>query len=325
MTVSWHGVRSSERSLSGGGPQGSTIGLLEYLSQSNNNTENIDPELKYKWLDDLSVLEIVNLLTVGISSYNLKAHVPSDILTSNGFIQAEHLTTQETIDAIETWTFNNQMKLNQKKSCGMIFNFTQNYQFTSRLTIGGERLEFKDHTKILGLILEKNLKWSKNTEYLVKKANARMEILRRLSSFSPPIKDMLTVYISFIRSILEQSCVIWHSTLTLEDSEKLERVQKNAFRNILKERYENYENALVYLKMDTLSERRKNLIYSFGKKCLKLEQTKHLFPLKERNHQIQQRYTEKYEVLHANTDRLKNSTVPYIQRLLNEEERKKST
>ena len=152
-----------------------------------------------------------------------------------------------------------------------------------------------------------------------------MEILRRLSSFSPPIKDMLTVYISFIRSILEQSCVIWHSTLTLEDSEKLERVQKNAFRNILKEKYENYENALLYLKMDTLSERRKNLLYSFGKKCLKLEQTKHLFPPKERNHQIQQRYTEKYEVLHANTDRLKNSTVPYIQRLLNEEERKKST
>ena len=73
----------------------------------------------------------------------------------------------------------------------------------------------------------------------------------------------------------------------------------------MKEKYENYENALLYLKMDTLSERRKNLLYSFGKKCLKLEQTEHLFPLKERNHQIEQRYTEKYEVLHANTDRLK--------------------
>ena len=34
--------------------------------------------------------------------------------------------------------------------------------------------------------------------------------------------------------------------------------------------------------------------------------------------------TAEYEVLHANTDQLKKFTVPYIQRLMNEEERKKT-
>ena len=74
MSVRWHGVTSSERPLSGSGPQGSTLGLLEYISQSNDNTEGIPPEMKYKWLDDLSTLEIVNLLTIGISSYNIRSH-----------------------------------------------------------------------------------------------------------------------------------------------------------------------------------------------------------------------------------------------------------
>ena len=72
MQVRWHGVLSSTRKLSGSGPQESTLGLLEYLSQSNDNTLDIDPDLKYNWLDDLSLLEIVNLLTMGISSYNVR-------------------------------------------------------------------------------------------------------------------------------------------------------------------------------------------------------------------------------------------------------------
>ena len=43
-------------------------------------------------------------------------------------------------------------------------------------------------------------------------------------------------------------------------------------------------------------------------------------------HQINHRFEEKYHVLKANTERMRNSTVPYIQRLLNtkEQERKKA-
>ena len=86
------------------GPQGSSIGLLEYLSQSNNNSDCVDPELRFKFLDDLSVLEVVNLLTVGISSYNIRMHVPSDIPSNNGFIPSENLHTKNYIENINQWT-----------------------------------------------------------------------------------------------------------------------------------------------------------------------------------------------------------------------------
>ena len=33
-------------------------------SQSNDNADHVDPEQRYKWLDDFTALEVINLLTV---------------------------------------------------------------------------------------------------------------------------------------------------------------------------------------------------------------------------------------------------------------------
>ena len=150
------------------------------------------------------------------------------------------------------------------------------------------------------------------------KVNARMDLLRKMSDFSPPVKDLVHIYITYIRSILEQSCVLWHSALTEEDSNNLERVQKNACRNILKERYISYENAISVLQIPTLVQRREILLYNFGRKCLFLEQTKHLFPLNPNSHDMIHRNTEKFQVIHAKTERLRKRTIPYIQRVLND-------
>ena len=150
--------------------------------------------MKYKWLDDLTILEVVNLLTVGISSYNIKEHVPSDIHTSNVYIDPRNLQTQQYINNISDWTEKRKMKLNHKKSSIMIFNFEDKYQFSSRLNMEGSRLEIVKQCKLLGVIITNDLKWDENTRYLVKKANSRMEILRKLKSYNPPYSDLVTIY-----------------------------------------------------------------------------------------------------------------------------------
>ena len=68
MTVTWHGCQSTPRKINGGGPQGATLGILEYLSQSNGSADCVSEENRFKFIDDLTILEIVNLLTVGLSS-----------------------------------------------------------------------------------------------------------------------------------------------------------------------------------------------------------------------------------------------------------------
>ena len=52
MKVKWNGVTSTERKLNGGGPQGSTFGIWEYLAQSNENADIVDPSYRIKFVDD---------------------------------------------------------------------------------------------------------------------------------------------------------------------------------------------------------------------------------------------------------------------------------
>ena len=71
---------------------GSLWGILEYLSQSNDNTDFVDNKEKFKFIDDLSILEIINLISIGIASYQFKMHVASDIPT-NGYIIPNKINT----------------------------------------------------------------------------------------------------------------------------------------------------------------------------------------------------------------------------------------
>ena len=121
MTVKWHGCQSMPREINGGGPQGGTLGILEYLSQSNNNSDMVSESERFKFLDDLSVLEIIDLLSIGLTSYNVKQHIPSDIPVSNKFIPANNLKSQEWLDQINLWSINQKMKINSSKTKNMIF------------------------------------------------------------------------------------------------------------------------------------------------------------------------------------------------------------
>ena len=95
---------SSTRDLPGGGPQGTSIGLIEYDSQSNDNTDFLSQEDKFKFVDDLSTLEIINLIMVGLASYNFKEHVASDIGINQLFLPSENVNSQTNMDNICDWT-----------------------------------------------------------------------------------------------------------------------------------------------------------------------------------------------------------------------------
>ena len=141
MSVKWHGVRSVPRTIKGGGPQGATLGILEYLSQSNNSADCVNQEDRFKFVDDLTILEIVNLLTIGLSSFNVREQVPTDIPTHGQFVNPQDLKSQEWLNKINDWTDEQKMVINQKKTKTMIFNYTEEYQVTTRLLIKGENLE----------------------------------------------------------------------------------------------------------------------------------------------------------------------------------------
>ena len=147
--------------------------MLEYLSQSNESADCVDVADRFKFVDDLSILEIVNLLTVGLTSFNIKQQVPSDIPPHNQFIPADNLKSQVWLEKIDSWTENQKMMINEKKTKTMIFNFTDNFQFTTRLQLKKENVEVIKSIKLLGTILSDDLKWDMNTASIVKKSSQR--------------------------------------------------------------------------------------------------------------------------------------------------------
>ena len=158
MRVKWNGALSTVRKINGGGPQGATIGIIEYLSQSNSSADFLNQEDRYKFVDDLTMLEIVNLLTIGISSFNTKFQVPSDISDKNQYIDKTNLQTQQYLTNINEWTKQKKMLINEEKSKFMIFNYTNDYQFSTRLSIQNRNLEEVSETKLLGTIITNDLK-----------------------------------------------------------------------------------------------------------------------------------------------------------------------
>ena len=71
-----------------------------------------------------------------------------------------------------------------------------------------------------------------------------MTLITKLVKFGVSRKDLVSIYILFIRSILEYCAVVWHSNLTCEQSANIERVQKVATSTILQDFNVPYETAL---------------------------------------------------------------------------------
>ena len=115
--------------------------------------------------------------------------------------------------------------------------------------------------------------------------------------------------------MLEQSAVVWHSSLTQQNIEDLDRVQKSACKIILNNKYESYDKALISLNLEKLSERRQKLCKDFA---VKADRNKIIdFPKNSKSHPMNTRILNRYEVSHCNTERLKHSAIPQMQRILN--------
>ena len=316
MKVKWHGVLSSLRDMPGGGPQGCHMGQLEYSSQSNDSGACVDPQDRYKFVDDMSLLEIINLITCGISSYNFRNHVASDIATDQKFLPSENILSQSNLDSVKEWTDEQVMRLNKEKNKDIVFNFTRNYQFSTRLYIEESLIEIVDQTKLLGTVITADLTWWENTNCITVKAYQRLGILRRLCQFKVPKEDLSHIYTLYVRSMLEYNCCVWNFNITKAEENDIERVQKVACKIILQSSYTSYEDALNILGLENLKERRSRLCLKFAKRCLKYEKTRDMFPLNTPNTH-DSRSHEKFQVNHAKTGRLLDSAIPQMQRMLN--------
>ena len=149
-----------------------------------------------------------------------------------------------------------------------------------------------------------------------------MRLLHRASRFTNNIKDLKKIYMLQIRSKLDQSAVVWHSSLTQKNRADLERIQKSAVKCILGQSYMNYEDALMKLGLKSLEERREEMSLKFAKQCLRIEKMKRLFPRRVSCHDMIKRGSDAFDIVKPKTSRYQLSAIPVMQKMLNDAEKK---
>ena len=161
---------------------------------------------------------------------------------------------QSNLESTTIWTNCNWMKLNTSKCKEMLMCFLRKRPEIQPLCVNGKVLETVKSHKVLGLIIQDNLKWNKHIEKSTSKASKRLHIIRVLQRGGVPPQDLLHIYYAPVRSVLEYCCVIWHNSLPKYLSKNIEMVQKRALCIILPGT--SYSEALAKLNYPRLNDRR---------------------------------------------------------------------
>ena len=122
IRVKWHNKISEPQSMPGSGAMGSNLGNWEFDSQTNNNANSVPQDDRFKFVDDLTILEVINLINIGIASHNMKQQIPNDIPEHGQIIPAAHLRSQKYIEDIAQWTIKQEMIISETKTKSMIIN-----------------------------------------------------------------------------------------------------------------------------------------------------------------------------------------------------------
>ena len=315
MKVKLNGEESESHGLIGGSPQGTLIGQMLYIGGSDDAASEINNEDKFKYIDDLEIIELVSLAGA-LTEYDFKNHVAADVGINQKFLHPDSYNMQQTLNNLSKWTENNKMAINEEKSNYMIFSRNRE-MFSSRLTINNSKLDQVKIAKLLGVWISEDSSWARNCQEICKKAFPRINILSKLKYAGMNRSDLLNMYIMHVRSVTEYCSTAFHFSLTSEEDKKLETIQKTALKVILGQDYLSYEDALITTSFKSLRDRRQERSLKYALKAIKHPVNKNMFPINENGNAQNTRHPEKFHVYFAHTEGYKNSAIPSLQRLLN--------
>ena len=219
----------------GGVPQGTVSGPRNFIMFINDLTTTAPI---YKYVDDSTIFEVCQ--------------------------EGDTSQIQESVDMVDVWTSQNDIRLNSEKCKEMIIDFSRNYSLTSGIqsvTIGEQVLERVEHAKMLGVTISNNLTWSKHIDNIVSKAGKRVYMLYQLKRAGISQNDLVKIYVSIIRPVLEYACPEWSTSLPKYVSDAIEMIQKRVLRSIHPGLH--YDDILVLVGLQSLKMRRDNICKAY--------------------------------------------------------------
>ncbi|XP_055863995.1 uncharacterized protein LOC106080210 isoform X1 [Biomphalaria glabrata] len=192
-------VVSNERIANTGAPQGAVTSPLWFILYTNDFQSDSSCCSFTKFADDAALLALLS--------------ESSDV--NEYFKELEH---------IGEYCRDNFLLLNVKKTKEMIIDFRRDKKGNDIVSVAGETIEIVQTFKYLGTILDNKLNFTANTDYISKKGQQRLRLLRKLSSFNVSEKALAMFYHAHICNILSFNITAWYGNLSIKNKNKLYRI-----------------------------------------------------------------------------------------------------
>ena len=241
-----NGQSSSWGSVLAGVPQGSVLGPLLFLIFINDIVDIVRSEIKMFADDTCLYLTVENPL------------IASETLNSD-------------LSDIEQWSNDCLVTFNAQKTESMLISRKTKSPNHPAILFQGHVLDDVSKHKHLGVTLRSDLRWNDHISEIVTKSSKLINIMKTLQ-FSLDRQTLETIYISFIRPILEYASPVW-SGCTESDAKRLEDIQTNAARIVTGAMYgTSIEKLYEEVGWQTLAKRRElaklTLMYKLVNKLL---------------------------------------------------------
>ena len=132
------------------------------------------------------------------------------------------------INKFVTYCKINFLELNVKKTKKMIIDFRKSKALPDPIIINDHTVERVRTYKYLGIMLNNDLSWSSNTDYIISKLNSRLYCLRKLKKFNVNICILKLFYQLVIKSVFTYCCVCWGGSITKRDINRITGIIKKS-------------------------------------------------------------------------------------------------
>ena len=269
---------------------------------------------KKSYIDDLTLLEKISL-----SKLVEKERMIGPLDWHDRFnltLPSSHSILQHQLVDLTQYTKEHFMVLNSKKTKCIPFINSRTKDFIPQLSIEeGKHIEVIYQLKLVGVVITSDLTWNAHINYTVSRVNKTLWQLVRFRKLGASRPKLITFYVMKIRSVLMFAAVCFHSSLTIELSEKLELKQRRSLAVILGSQYRSYSHALDLTSLPRLDTLRSEACQKWAIKTQMNPLHSDLFPLNTST--IETRFRKKFLEYKCHTVKFYKSAVPSMTRDLN--------
>jgi len=172
------------------------------------------------------------------------------------------------VEDVLHWSQCNLRNINWCKTKDLILGSNSAKNFCRELCVDGNVVKRVSVYKLLGVTVDDTLKWKSHVNFTCAEASKRLHFLKILKRSSFSIGDLLCFYTSAVRPVLEYACPMWHNSLTNEQCQQIESIQRCALKIICGQNYTGYYEICSNLELFSLVDRRSELCKAFFEKSV---------------------------------------------------------